>query len=103
MLYVAFDLDGTLGNFTILWRVLCAFRQKEFFTIMPEKAIATPSEDLKWDIDISYSSFVKRIATIETSANPLGIFRPGAFNLLKTVNQMKAQGKINGVLLYTNN
>lgn len=103
MLYLAFDLDGTLGNFMVLWKMLCALRQNEFYAFKPVKVIPTPSEDLKWDLDISYSSFVKRVATLETSQAPLGIFRPGIFNLFKTVNQLKAEGKINGVIMYTNN
>lgn len=103
MLYLAFDLDGTLGNFMVLWKALCALRQNEFYAFKPVKAIPTPSEDLKWDLDISYSSFVKRVANLETSQTPLGIFRPGIFNLFKNLNRLKAEGKINGVIMYTNN
>ena len=100
MLYLAFDLDGTLGNFLILWKFLCGLRQSEFYRTLPA---ASPSEDLKWELDISYSSFVKRIADAETSSNPLGIFRPRIFDMLKAVAKLKAQGKITGVIMYTNN
>jgi hypothetical protein len=102
MLYLAFDLDGTLGNFLILWKFLCGLRRNEFYKTTPPGSIE-PSKDLEWELDISYSSLVKRIAEAETSPTPLGIFRPRIFDMLKAVAKLKTQGKIEGVIMYTNN
>ena len=29
MVYFAFDVDGTIGNFSILWRVLCGLKLRD--------------------------------------------------------------------------
>ena len=103
MVYLAFDLDGTLGNFIIMWRILCNLKQTEFFHLTPQKANPLPDESMRWELDISYTSLVKRIAEAEMSKNPLGIFRPGIFKLFKTIAKLKNEKKVQGVLLYTNN
>ena len=103
MVYLAFDLDGTLGNFIIMWRILCNLKQTEFFNMTPQKANPIPNESMEWELGISYTSLVKRIAEAEMSKKPLGIFRPGIFKLLKEVVKLKASNKVQGVIIYTNN
>jgi hypothetical protein len=61
------------------------------------------SETLKWEIDIAYSAFVKRVAIAETSKEPLGIFRPGIFKVFEEVNLLRKKGIVKGVIMYTNN
>jgi hypothetical protein len=56
-----------------------------------------------WELDIAYTSLVKRIAEAEMSKKPLGIFRPGIFKLFKEVAKLKAAKKVQGVIMYTNN
>jgi hypothetical protein len=103
MVYLAFDLDGTLGNFIIMWRILCNLKQTEFFHLNPQKAAALPDENMTWELGISYTSLVKRIADAEMGKKPLGIFRPGIFKLFKTIVKLKAEKKVQGVIMYTNN
>jgi hypothetical protein len=103
MVYLAFDLDGTIGNFLPVWKLLCPLRQKEHYANFPSEVIPPISETLKWEIDIAYSAFVKRIAIAETSNEPLGIFRPGIFKVFEEVNRLRKKGLVKGVIMYTNN
>jgi len=103
MVYLAFDLDGTLGNFLIMWRILCNLKQTEFFKLTPQKANPLPNENMDWELGISYTSLVKRITDAELSRKPLGIFRPGIFKLFKEIVKLKEANKVQGVIMYTNN
>lgn len=102
MSYLAFDMDGTLGSFTILKRLLCIFNQPAFFIKTPEKA-AKPDEALNRIIGVSYSNFVRRILEQEQSERPLGLFRPGIFDLFKQIHKLRQEGAIKGVIIYSNN
>jgi hypothetical protein len=95
MVYLAFDLDGTLGEFLILSEFLCIFRQKG--------TTSNQTKNINLDLGISYTSLIKRIGDAETSKTPLGIFRPGIFDLFKEICALKKTGKINGVIIYSNN
>lgn len=103
MVYLAFDLDGTIGNFLPVWKLLCPLRQKAHFAKFPSVVIPPISETLQWEIDIAYSAFVKRIVEAETSKEPLGLFRPGIFKVFEEVNRLKKKGILQGVIMYTNN
>lgn len=106
MVYLAFDLDGTIGNFMPVWKLLCPFDMIGHFRTMPSKQSTIPqmmTEDLKWELDIAYSAFVKRVADAETSDKPLGIFRPGIFKVFSIVSKLKSLGVVEGVIMYTNN
>ena len=103
MVYLAFDLDGTIGNFLPVWKLLCPLKQKEFYANFPSVEIQPVSETLKWEIDIAYSAFVKHIVKAETSAEPLGLFRPGIFKVFEEVNRLRKKGLVKGVIMYTNN
>lgn len=69
----------------------------------PKKANPLPNESMEWELGISYTSLVKRIAEAEMSKKPLGIFRPGIFKLFKEIVKLKASKKVQGVIMYTNN
>jgi len=103
MVYIAFDLDGTLGDFMILWRIICGLRQESFFSKQPYLVAQKPHNEFEWELSIAYFEFIKGIAQAELSDKPLGIFRPGIFKLMKKVIEMKRTGLCKGVILYTNN
>jgi hypothetical protein len=100
MVYLAFDLDGTIGNFLPVWKLLCPLRQNDFYVGENTPPI---SVGLKWELDIAYGAFVKRIAAVETSDNPLGLFRPGIFRVFEEVLKLRKKGIVEGVIMYTNN
>jgi hypothetical protein len=103
MVYLAFDLDGTLGDFMILWKIICGLRQESFFSRQPYLIAQKPHNEFEWELSIAYFEFIKSIAQAELSDKPLGIFRPGIFRLMKKVIEMKRSGFCKGVILYTNN
>jgi len=102
MVYLVFDLDGTLGDVISLYKIMCYLRQDSFFTRFPGRA-APVSVDLSWQLSIAYGAFVKRLAAAESSQDAVGIFRPGIFEVLKEIVKMKKNGKCNGAIIYTNN
>jgi hypothetical protein len=102
MSYLAFDMDGTIGSFTILRRMLCIFNQPTFFIKTPTK-IPPPNEKLDTILSVSYSNFVRRILENELSAKPLGLFRPGIFALFKRIAVLRKAGLVKGVIIYSNN
>jgi predicted phosphatase len=100
MVYLAFDLDGTIGNFLPVWKLLCPLRQNDFLVGANVPPI---SDELKWELDIAYAAFVKRVANAETSDSPLGLFRPGIFRVFEEVFKLRKKGVVEGVIMYTNN
>jgi len=102
-MYLAFDLDGTLGDFMILWKIICGLRQESFFSRQPYLVAQKPHNEFEWELSIAYFEFIKSIAQAELSDKPLGIFRPGIFRLMKKVIELKKAGLCKGVILYTNN
>jgi hypothetical protein len=103
MYYLAFDLDGTIGNFLPIWKLLCPLRQDTHFVNFPNEIIPPISNELKWDLDIAYAAFVKRIVEAETSTRPLGLFRPGIFKVFEEVSKLRKKDIVKGVIMYTNN
>jgi hypothetical protein len=95
-------MDGTIGSFAILKRMLCIFNQPSFFIKTPEK-IPQGNEKLNTILSVSYTNFVRRILENELSAKPLGLFRPGIFTLFAKIAALRKQGLIKGVIIYSNN
>jgi len=87
MVYVAFDMDGTLGNFMVLWPIVTGL-------------LHTGGDREKNPL---YIDFVRQMAIREKGSTPLGIFRPGIFDVMRRVVKMKKAGAIAGVIIYTNN
>jgi len=102
MVYLVFDLDGTLGDVMALHKIMCYLRQDSFWKRFPGKA-APMSVDLGWQLSIAYGAFVKRLAASESSADPVGVFRPGIFDVFREIVKMKKSGKCRGAIIYTNN
>jgi hypothetical protein len=87
MVYVAFDMDGTLGNFMVLWPIITGLLHS----------------DGDRERNPLYIDFVRQMAIREKGSTPLGIFRPGIFDVMRRVAKMKKAGSVSGVIIYTNN
>jgi len=87
MVYVVFDMDGTLGDFMVLWSIVTG--------LLNEKG--------DYEKNPLYVDFVRKMAIREKGSTPLGIFRPGIFEVLRRVAKMKKAGTVAGVIIYTNN
>jgi hypothetical protein len=100
-MYLAFDLDSTLGDFMGVYPVLCALR-RETVGRTPIQ-VKYPSVEFADKIHNAYRFFVHTVARAENSAAPLGLFRPGIFELLAEVVKLKKRGECDGVIIYSNN
>ncbi len=113
MAYVGFDLDETLGRFTVVyWHVmfltpLKSYYESEGMRVYDGKTveyIRPPecSEDLKERMDTALNLFVKKIAE-EEKAGRLGFLRPSILPIAKRLWDLQQKGKVKGVVIYSNN
>lgn len=101
-MYLAFDLDATLGDFMGVWHIMCALRQPSFYK-NAENVSKYPSVDFEKKIDKAYEVFVRLIASAESGFRKVGLFRPGIFDIFKEVVALKKKGDCVGVIIYSNN
>ena len=101
-MYLALDLDGTIGDFIGVWKILCALRQARFFVDNKEKIKKPPNPDFEWKIDIAYDRFVKAVALREETFS-IGLFRPGIYSVFKEIVRLRKAGILKGVIIYSNN
>ena len=80
MVYLAFDMDGTLGSFMVMWTMVSGLGDGPL-----------------------YDELVRRTAIREKGATPIGMFRPGIFEVMRRVAKLKRSGAVQGVFIYTNN
>lgn len=101
-MYLAFDLDSTLGDFTGVWQVLNVLHQQTFY-FDKEHVVPFPSSQFEEKINKAYNTFVRLVAQAETSKDAVGLFRPGIFEVFKEVISLKKKGECVGVIIYSNN
>jgi len=101
-MYLAFDLDSTLGDFMGVWNILCALRQPSFFK-SPDNIAPYPNKSFEVKIHKTYDEFVRLVAEEERGKTPLGLFRPGIFEIFREVVRLKRNGDCDGVIVYSNN
>jgi hypothetical protein len=81
------------------------YLSKKYKLIVIEDILAKIYKDKQLELEInkSYAALVKNVGDAEMSKTPLGIFRPGIFKLFKKLASLKTKGKIQGIIMYTNN
>jgi len=100
-MYLAFDLDATLGDFMGVYPVLCALRRETVG--VNQVQVKYPSVEFSEKIHNAYRFFVQTVARAENGESPLGLFRPGIFEILGEVVKLKKKGECTGVIIYSNN
>jgi hypothetical protein len=96
MRYFVFDLDETLADMYSVYYFIASLKLDETNLQMFPKS-------LKVQLENAYDFFVEYVAQKEASDAPLGIIRPGIFEIMKELHTLKKEGKINGVIIYSNN
>lgn len=101
MAYIGFDLDETLGCFTTVDGALNfimpsiiyndQFRGREPFT---------PSAGLRLKLDVGFQKFVELLAAKEPS---IGILRPGILEIIHRFAELKSEGRVKSMIVYSNN
>lgn len=114
MAYVGFDLDETLGRFSVanshtfflqphiglyggVWSGLYGTGTQQVDQPFPL------SPDLKTRLDDAFRLFVKCIAEKERQQPPLGLIRPSMITLVKQLYELKQVGAVKAVVIYSNN
>lgn len=103
MAYFGFDLDETLGRFMAV--------DDSLFFIMPDvvyrgqlksKKPFDPSPDLQAKLDFAFQAFVKCLATKERESD-LRLLRPGILQIIQKLSDLKSEGRVKGIVVYSNN
>jgi len=95
MAYVVFDLDGTLADLVGVHKLLMSLRCEPAWSKDP-----SPEEQQRYNV---YTLFYKMVAAKEQESEPLGLFRPGIFDVLRKVKTLKQSRLVKNVIIYSNN
>ena len=112
MAYVGFDLDETLGRFSVvhyhslflqpytaLYGGIWSGRYGSGYVKEPIPLSAS----LKEQLDRAFQQFVRCVAEKETQDPPLGLLRPSMVDLIKRMKVLKEEGAIKAIVVYSNN
>jgi hypothetical protein len=94
MAYIVFDLDETLAELYPTFYFVASLK--------PDVPHTLPDE-FKSELDRAYKSFLQRVLAEEQLDAPLGILRPGILKVFETIQTLKSNGQVNGVVIYSNN
>jgi hypothetical protein len=105
MAYIGFDLDETLGRFAVVYYhvtylspLKSYYESSEILNKLPPES----SEELKQQMESALNLFVKKIAEKE-AAGGLGFLRPSILPIAQRLWQLQQEGKVKGVVIYSNN
>lgn len=101
MRYVAFDLDQTLADVTLVHLFLLSLTIKTYLEEHKPYMVAYFPNELEEQLKQAYQLFVHYLVMEERSPHPLGIIRPGMFGIMRQIHRMKSA--IKGVVIYSNN
>lgn len=91
-------MDETLAELYPMYYFVASLRLKE--TVAGAEEI---SPQLLNSLDKAYNTFINTILKEETSTKPLGILRPGILNVMMKLYELQKSGKLNSVVIYSNN
>lgn len=91
MSYFVFDLDETLAQIYTV-----------YYFVASLQTYPNMSESLTNSLKKAYKMFVKKIVKEEIK-NPLGVLRPGILHIMKKLYELYIEGKVKGVIIYSNN
>lgn len=101
MAYIAFDLDETIGRFSVLDGYLHFANPPILYKNMLQgQEPFTPSADLQVKINSFFSTFAECLLAKEPG---LGLLRPGIFEIMKRISDAKDRGLVERVAIYSNN
>jgi hypothetical protein len=102
MYYFVYDLDETLAEIHTIFYFLMSLKLKDII-IKSEPDTYTDNKILFDQLEYIYREFVKKVLDIEKSNNPLGILRPGILGIMKQLENLREEGKVKNVIIYSNN
>ena len=112
MAYVGFDLDETLGRFSVasypglFLQPKTAIYESLWSSKYGSEYVAQPipfSESLKAKCDAAFELFVDCLVEKEKTEPPLGLIRPSMVDIIHRLYELKQVGAVKSVLIYSNN
>lgn len=112
MAYVGFDLDETLGRFsvahyhTLFLQPHTAMYGGVWSGLYGSGYVREPiplSASLKSQLDTAFDLFARCVAEKEKQDPPLGLLRPSMIELLQRMKVLKDNGDIKAIVVYSNN
>lgn len=100
MKYFVFDMDETLAELYSVYYFVASLRLQEILKEENRKLLAPEFET---SLNKAYRKFVSLISREESSNQPLGILRPGILQVMDKLNDLQRLGKIENVIIYSNN
>jgi len=99
--WVAFDMDSTLGYFNSLTNYLLCLYPEDLRNMEPDLEIDFAIKD-EWKpkIDAAFKEFTKLLAESEQINKML---RPGILQIIELLLKAKSEGKVGGLMIYSNN
>jgi hypothetical protein len=99
MSYFIFDMDETLAELYSVYFFIASLRVSEIVREYDDEMPLLLEKQLKK----AYKLFVLNILLEELSPTPLGILRPGILNIMKQIQELQKLGKVQNVVIYSNN
>ena len=99
MYYFVYDLDETLAEVYSLHYFLMSLKVKN----RVPKELYESNKVFFNSLDRIYYEFVKKVSSVEQSSKPLGILRPGIIGVMKELERLRENKKLNRVIIYSNN
>jgi hypothetical protein len=103
MYYFVFDMDETLAELYSVYYFIASLRLRETLEESSARNKMLIPETLKNQLRRAYGYFLRRILAEEASDTPLGILRPGILDVMMELYQLKREGIIKNVVIYSNN
>jgi hypothetical protein len=103
MYYFVFDMDETLAELYSVYYFIASLRLRETLEESSARNKMSIPETLKNQLSRAYSYFIRRVLAEEVSDTPLGILRPGILDVMMELYQLKREGIIKNVIIYSNN
>lgn len=112
MAYVGFDLDETLGRFSVAHFATLFLQPK---TVLYESAVSGHygsdyirepipfSENLDTNCERAFQLFVDCLVQKEQEEPPLGLIRPSMIDFIYRLYELKQVGAVKSVVIYSNN
>ncbi len=101
MAFIGFDLDETLGRFVgPFYHLLFLMPWVTYSTSNKGLEPFPLPDDVRKKLDIAFQTFVTCVAANETTQK---VLRPGILKIMKKLSELKDQGQVSAISVYSNN
>lgn len=104
MAFIGFDLDETIGRFMAPYFHTFFLLPNIYYRLHPdqEPEDRPPAETIQ-KIRNAFGLFVRCLSNHEMKSGAVGLLRPGILMIMGHLASLKQQGRVKGILIYSNN